>query len=302
MKNILLGLLGSFLLFGCQTSKKANYSANDIVPKDKTLLWKIQGNGLKKPSYLFGTIHLIPKEDLTFSDKTLNALKHTDQITFEIDMKEMTNLRTQISLMSKAFMGGGKTLRDLMSPEDYAFIRTKMDEKGLPLTMMERMKPMFLSTMFGTDENSGVTTSNMTSVEVELYKRAKKQKKPSAGLETATYQMAIFDSIPYEVQAKMLIESLRSTEKGDGEFGKMIEMYLDQNIAEMQSMVTAEDSGMKNFEEILLNRRNRNWLAPMRRMMLDKPTFFAVGAGHLGGTKGVIALLRKEGYSVEPER
>jgi uncharacterized protein len=300
MKSNLLLLFSWVLLFGCKSTEKVTYSANDILPKEKALLWKISANGLKKPSYLFGTIHVIPKNEFDLNELTKNALKNTQRIAFEIDMKEMTNLRTQINLMSKAFMAGGKTLRDLLSPEDYAFVRTKMDSKGLPITMMERMKPMFLSTMFGTDEESSLTaTANMTSVEMELYKLAKKQKKESAGLETASYQMAIFDSIPYSAQAKMLVEGLKSTEGGDDEFAKMIELYQSKNIQEMQSSIVSEDSGMKEYEDLLLNKRNSNWVAPMSRMMRDKPTFFAVGAGHLGGKSGVIALLRKQGFRVE---
>jgi uncharacterized protein len=299
MKNTLL-FLSFLLLFSCKSTEKVQYSENDILPKEKALLWKISANGLKKPSYLFGTIHLIPKNEFDFTEKTKQALKSTDRIAFEIDMKEMTNLRTQISLMSKAFMAGGKTLRDLLPPEDYAFVRTKMDSKGLPITMMEKMKPMFLSTMFGTDdETSTASNANMTSVEMELFKMSKKQKKESTGLETASYQMAIFDSIPYELQAKMLVDALRNSEGGEGEFAKMIEMYQSKNIQEMQKMIGSEDASMKGFEDLLLNNRNSNWIAPMGRLMRTKPTFFAVGAGHLGGKSGVITLLRRQGYRVE---
>ncbi len=302
MKKIFLISAVLTFLFGCQTYKKPfNYAPSEIVPTEKSLLWKVSGNGLKKPSYVFGTIHLIPKDDFGFSQAITTALQNSKRITFEIDMKEMTNLRTQISLMSKAFMPEGITLRTLLSPEDYALVRTKMDEKGLPLTMMEKMKPMFLSTMFGTDEEGGTfNNSGVTSIEVELFKLSKKQGIPSAGLETAGYQMAIFDSIPYSAQAKMLVDNLRSTDHGDNEFEKMVEMYRQQDISAMQAMVISEDSGMKDFENILINKRNRNWIAPMSRMMLEKPTFFAVGAGHLGGKDGVLALLRIKGFRVEP--
>lgn len=305
-KQVILFLAAAVgFLLACNGSKKAvKYSPDQIVPTEKSLLWRVSGNGLKKPSYVFGTIHLIPKSEFSFSKSVENALASCRRITFEIDMKEMTNLRTQIGLISKAFMPDGITLRTLLTPEDYALVRSKMDEKGLPLTMLERMKPMFLSTMFGTDEDGAVLSETrgseaMTSIELELYKIAKGQNIPSAGLETARYQMAIFDSIPYEAQAKMLVENLRSTTGGNSEFEKMVEMYRQQDIAQMQTMVVSEDSGLKNFEDILLARRNRNWIAPMSRMMLEKPTFFAVGAGHLGGLEGVIALLRGQGFRVE---
>jgi hypothetical protein len=293
---------------GCASSQKAVYAADKIVPVEKSILWKISGNGLKKESFLYGTIHMIPKNDFKLPDAAQLALSSAKRVTFEIDMKDMTNFKTQLNLMTKALMAGNKTLKDLLPKADYAFVKTKMDKKGLSGSMFERMKPMFLSTLFSGDEGGPgrtmTSTGDMTSVEMELYKATKKRHLESAGLETAEYQMALFDSIPYEVQAKMLVETLRSdtvtTHAGDNDLDKMLKMYKDQDITAMQSMIAQDKSGMSNFEDILLDRRNRNWIAVMSKFMRDKPTLFAVGAGHLGGPKGVIALLRKEGYKVEP--
>ncbi len=294
-------LLPALFLVSCQSAKKAVYAPDQIVPSQNALLWKISGNGLDKPSWLYGTIHIIPKSELDFSDATLNALDHSKRITFEIDMKEMTNMATQMSLMTKAFMAGGKTLRDLLPPDDYAFVRAKMDSTGMPGGMLERMKPMFVSTMLQGDESgTAATNERMTSVEMELYRLARRRKLPSDGLETTSYQISIFDSIPYEAQARMLVESLRRSDGGTDEYGQMMDLYRAGNITAMQSMIANDDTGMSQYEEILLQRRNRNWIAVMSRMMREKPTFFAVGAGHLGGPNGVIALLRRAGYKVEP--
>ena len=307
MQKIWFWLLPSVLWLGCRSSEKITYTPEQLVPTDKALLWKISGNGLKKPSYLYGTIHLIPKDQLQFTDALQSALDGSKRVAFEIDMKAMTNFRTQMSLMTKAFMAGGKTLKDLLPAEDYVFVKEKMSEKGIPAGMFERMKPMFLSTMFAGESDGGATVSGqMTSVEMELYRLARKRKLESAGLETADYQMAVFDSIPYDAQAKMLVESLRTAEadtsSGDGELAKMLDMYREQDITAMQSMIADPESGMAGYEDLLLNRRNRNWIPVMSRYMRDKPTLFAVGAGHLGGQVGVVALLRKEGYRVEPSR
>jgi uncharacterized protein YbaP (TraB family) len=203
--------------------------------------------------------------------------------------------------MTKAFMPGGKTLKDLLSPDDYTFVKSKMSESGLPAGMLERMKPMFLSTLMTNDEGSGLAdNTKMTSVEMEVYRIAKRKKVESAGLETASYQMAIFDSIPYEAQAKMLVDGLRSADGAGNDYEEMIRLYREQDIHAMQNSISDEGSGIAAYEEILLKRRNRNWIPIMTRMMREKTTFFAVGAGHLGGTSGVIALLRTNGYRVEP--
>lgn len=305
MKKLLL-FLPLLWLISCQSAKQTatTYTPAQIVPTEKSVFWKITGNGLKKPSYLYGTIHMIPKKDYEMPDAVREALDNSKRVTFEIDMKELTNLRTQMSLMTKAFMPGNKTIKDLMTPEDYKFVKGKMAEKGLPGGMMERMKPMFLSTLFSSDEEGGGAGNGaITSVEMELYKSARRRKLETAGLETTAYQMSIFDSIPYEAQAKMLVDGLRATETetpGSGnQLDQLLKLYRDQDINAMQSMISEEGEGMGAYEEILLKKRNRNWIAPMGKLMHDKPTIFAVGAGHLGGEGGVVALLRKAGYRVE---
>lgn len=297
-------LLGVVLVpvVGCKTAQQVAYTPEQIVPKDKALLWEISGNGLKKPSFLYGTIHLIPKDRYALPKAVETALDKTEQIAFEIDMREMTNIFTQFTLLNKAFMRDGKRLRDLLSAEDYAYVKAKMSERGLAsVGMLERIKPMFLSMMLGSEgENPMDGKGKMTSVEMELFRSGKQRKMSSTGLETTASQMEIFEAIPYEQQAKMLVGSLRSTEKGSDEFGTMLALYEKQDIDAMHTMMEDEGEGMSNYKDILLDRRNKNWIPLMGRIMRQQPTIFAVGAGHLGGAQGVIALLRKEGYRVDP--
>jgi len=303
MKNLAL-FLATFILgaIGCKPAEKAvAYTPENIVPTEKSLAWKISGKGLKKPSYLYGTIHMIPKDEFELPGSIRESLDNVRRVTFEIDMKQMTNLVSQMGLITKSFMAGGKTLKDLLNAEDYALVKAKMAEKGLPGGMFERIKPMFLSTLFSSEEENPASGGGITSVEMELYKMSKNRKLESAGLETAAYQMSVFDSIPYAVQAKMLVDGLRSvdtTDTSESQLDEMLRLYREQDIAAMQTMI-GEDSSMGQYEDILLKKRNQNWIPVMSRMMAEKPTLFAVGAGHLGGANGVVALLRREGYRVE---
>jgi len=131
---------------------------------------------------------------------------------------------------------------------------------------------------------------------------AQDQEKAVDGLETAEFQMSLFDSIPYDAQAQMLMATIQSDEKDSesNQLEEMVKMYKDQDIQGMQRMVKGDEGGISEYEELLLLRRNRNWIPIMEDMMANNPTFFAVGAGHLGGEEGVIALLRKAGYKVAP--
>lgn len=271
--------------------------------EENSLLWKISGKDLPTPSYLYGTIHIIGKDDFFLTDSTRAFIDRSEMVTFEINMEDMMNLPAQIGLMMKSFMDDGKSLRDLISEEDYTLVKEHFDKMGLPLFLFERMKPMFLTVFAGMDMSpDAMSSGEMLSYEMEIMDIAKQQKKKMGGLETAEYQMSMFDSIPYEDQAKMLVESIKSTEAGSDQLEEMIQLYKNQDINGMVTMMREDEEGVGNYEDLLLVTRNKNWIPVMGEMMAAQPTFFAVGAGHLGGEYGVVALLRKEGYTVEPIR
>lgn len=272
--------------------------------EENSLLWRISGKDLTTPSYLYGTIHIIGKEDFFLTDSTRSAIDRADLVTFEINMDDMLNMSSQLSLLMKSFMGGNKTLKDLLSNEDYQLVKEHFDKMGMPLFFFERMKPMFLTVFADMDISPGALgggDGDMISYEFKINDIAKSQDKKIGGLETAEYQMSMFDSIPYEDQAQMLVESIKSSNEGEEAFDKMVEMYKNQDINGMISMM-GEEEGLGGYDDLLLVNRNKNWIPVMGDMMKEQPVFFAVGAGHLGGENGVVALLRKEGYSVVPVR
>jgi uncharacterized protein YbaP (TraB family) len=264
------------------------------------LLWQIKGDGINT-SYIFGTIHIIPAENYFLPNGTIQAFEQADQIVFEIDMNEMTDMGAQISLLTKAFMADGKRLRDLISDEDYALVKAHFDEMGMPLSMLERIKPMFLSVFASGDISMDDMTSGLTkSYEMEFFELAKAGEKEVSGLETMEFQISIFDSIPYEAQAEMLVESIRGQDAGSSQFQEMIDVYLSQDIETLHSMLSEEGEDVDDYEEILVSGRNKDWIGKMGPLMKEGSVFFAVGAGHLGGANGVLRLLQQEGYEVVP--
>ena len=311
IKNLALTIvaLATLFLSACKTKAPQQTATPAVgtqekVDNAKSLLWEISGKDLKKPSYLYGTIHIIPKADYFITEATQKAFDASQKVTFEINMKEMNNPMALMGIMGKAMMPNGKKLKDLIKEEDYQLVQRKFDTLGLPLKMLERMKPMFLSVMMGTDGEKMSMEDNAanksTSYEMEFMKMGEKQKKDFDGLETVEFQMGIFDSIPYEAQAEMLVKTIKSGGSGDTDLKKMVTMYKNQDIDAMSKMLgSGEESDLAGYEKMLVINRNRNWIPLMAKSMRDKTTFFAVGAGHLGGNLGVVNLLRKEGYKVK---
>lgn len=263
-----------------------------------SLLWEISGKDLKTPSYLYGTIHIIPKKDFILTDLLKNRFVQTRQLALEIDMDNVFSI---FGALGEIFMDDGVTLKDLLTEEEYVRLDEHFQEKKIgSLSTMDNMKPILLSSMMG--ESDMGEKKDMTSYEMELMQMAKKRRMPVKGLETAAFQMSVLDSIPYEEQAKMLIKSLDDDDNSGDSYTEMIEMYKNQDLNALHLAVAAESEGIENFDHALLYIRNHNWIPVIEEMAMEKPTFFAVGAAHLPGENGVIELLRKAGYQVVPQR
>ena len=284
---------------GCKSTKAAT-SDKDVLPQ--ALLWKIEGKGIKEPSYLFGTIHMIEKKDYFLPTGFDEAFEKCDQVIFEIDMDDMTDMTSVMSLLGDIVMKDGVTLKSLLSPAEYKEVSEYFEEMGLPMFLLSKVKPMFLAMLAEVNmDPTEMQSEEIVSYEMDLYEKANAAEKGVGGLETMAYQMSLFDSIPYKDQAKMLLDAVRSTSTDSGSFDMTVELYKEQNIEGMISMmVEDEESGVSGYEDLLLTNRNNNWIPVMSDMMAKDPTFFAVGAGHLGGPNGVIRLLRKAGYTVTP--
>jgi uncharacterized protein len=300
----ILSLIG--VIFGsCQSNKTINnaeISAQKVADPqlEKSLLWEISGNGLKETSFLYGTIHIIDKEDYFLPAGTLSAIDKSEKVFFEIDMTQMSDVSKLMPLMQKAFMDNDLTLKDLLNDEDYKLVNNHFKELGLPLFFLEKIKPMFLTVFASGDMSPGdLQNGDIKSYEMEFMKIAENSGKTIGGLETIDYQISIFDSIPYKDQANMLVESIKSTDVGDDQMKELVDLYIAQDIAGLYKIMQG-DENISEYEDVLLFKRNANWIPIMNQNMASNRSFFAVGAGHLGGAKGVINLLRQEGYSVKP--
>ncbi len=264
------------------------------APVQSSLLWKIEGNNIPKPSYLYGTIHLICPADFVLSDTLKASLKQTQQLTLELDMDDPGMM---MSMARGMMMQNNKQLKELVSAPDYARLTAYFkDSVGMNIGPFERAKPFMLMSIL----LSQVLSCQPQSYELALMNLAKQQQAEVLGLETVEEQLAVFDSIPYAEQAKMVVNLMDSLPEARREFGTMIALYKQQNLQGLYAMTLKSEFDLENQQEVLLYERNRKWIPIIQKQIADKPTFIAVGAAHLAGEKGVIALLRKQGYTLSP--
>ena len=264
---------------------------------DNSLLWEVSGNGLAEPSYIFGSFHLLCRDDIHFSDQLLKALKYSREVYFELDLDDPSVLVAGILLLN---MKDGKKLKDLYNPAEYAkIVNFFRDSLRTSMLLFENMKPAFLESML---YPKMMPCKNISGVEEELMVVAKKEKKKIQGLETMAFQASVFDSIPYAEQAKELLRTIDSLNSYRKYFDTMTRVYKSQQLGEIEKMFNRSEFGLEENEDLLLYNRNKNWVAQLKGIMKKQPVFVAVGAGHLVGYKGLISLLKREGYSVRSLR
>ena len=292
MKYVIVVLLICFGMAGCHAQQEHSFT---VQKNNNTLLWQVSGNGLKHPSFLFGTFHLLCKDDIHFSDPLKEAVKVSNEVYMELDMDDPSTLLSGMLYMN---MKDDKKLSDLYTPEEYKKLETYFtDSLNTPMIMFQRAKPYFLVALL---YPKMMDCSSPSGVEEELLKIAKENKKEIKGLETMQFQASVFDSIPYEWQAKELLKNIDSFSTYKNEFDEMIELYKNQELDSMQNMVGASEFGSDKFEDILLKDRNKKWVNELSEIMKNESVFVAVGAGHLSGDNGLINLLKKDGYIVSP--
>ena len=290
MKKIALWVM--ICAAGFTASSQSNVSNN-------TLLWRISGNNLSKPSYLFGTIHLLCANDIELSETLKAAIKETDKVYLELDMD---NLFEMMQAMQKMKMRNDTTLSDLLSESDYKKVKAFFTSKSslIPFSILETYKPMLAASMI---MQTSTDCDNAISMEQIIMQQAKQERKEIKGMETMTYQLSIFDSIPYQVQAKQLLAFITENDtedKASKEYDEMASAYRNQELHKLEQLINKEELGIGNFADLLLYNRNKNWVVTMGKIFSTNSAVIAVGAGHLPGEKGVINLLRKAGYKVDP--
>jgi len=264
---------------------------------DHTLLWKVSGKGLSKPSYLFGTMHVLCADDAHLSEGLRSVIAKCEEVYFEIDLSDMGGMMNSLKYMR---MNDSKKLSDLLTPKEYEKVKEYFTRNTpvLPFGMLERFKPLLVSSLI---EEQGLGCKTTDGMELQIMKELHAGAGQKVrGLETVEFQAGLFDSIPYEQQAKDLLNYIDSTEEYKKMTQQLAEVYRSQDLEKIDELSKKGDPGMNGYMDLLLYGRNRKWVQHLTGLLPDKSLLVAVGAAHLPGEGGVISLLRKQGYEVTP--
>lgn len=267
------------------------------------LFYKIEGNGLKAPSYLFGTHHMAP---LSVLDEyhVLEYIDSVGQVVGEIDLSKSMDV-VQTAIMQYGMAPADSTLSKVISPEDFEVINEAFKKyspmEGVDLRMLDGMRPAMISTIVTAQllAESFPDFQEANMMDVYIQDRGTDKDKKIVGLETAEFQAKVLlGSEPISVQAANLVELLKTE---PSEFRKEIEAlneaYFSGDLDKLMHLEAAENADPA-FMNTFLTSRNRSWLNLLPAIMADEPALIAVGAMHLAGEDGLVAGLRDLGYTV----
>ena len=299
MRNNLIVIFCFFLLAGFKPPQKNN-NAEHSAALDKplstnhSLLWQISGNGLKQTSYLYGTIHVISNEDYFLGKNVKKKLEKSSELIMEMDLNNID----VASLTMLSLLDSGKTIKNYMSDSDYQMIQAFMlDSIGIKKYTFEmfyaKLKPFYLEQLIFIKHLG----EEKESYEDNFKKIAEAKNIKITGLETLSEQLQFLEEIPLEIQLKSIIKTIKEYSAETKELDKLIQDYKSQNLDALTASFQDEDSIWK---EKLLDKRNSSWIPKIKNAIFQNSCFIAVGAGHLGSENGLIELLKKQGFNVEP--
>lgn len=267
-----------------------------------SLCWRITGNGMKQPSYLFGTMHVSDKRVFNFGEKVTKAFDASHAYAMELDPDKALNPSVALSLVMK----DGSRISQMLPDSDYKFADSLIrSATGLSLAPFDRVEPVLVTAMLeeGSMGLSASDTANMSEeMDLYFYHKAKVQKKKQIGIETVDEQIAALHTLTYQEQARQLQDAITELRHPTGAGDRdLLKYYIAQDLDSLLSM--SDESQMpEKFYKALVTDRNIRMADRISEFIQKQPTFIAVGALHLPGAGGVIELLRRKGYRVEEWR
>lgn len=284
MKKLFTIILGLTLLFTnlCFAQKSNNSS----------MLWVISGNGLKQPSYVQGTMHMVCAKDFQITQKTFDALDKVKKLVLEIDYTNPEEMAAMQKMMQT-----DKKLSEQLSDNEKEELRKVLKSYNTTLEKVDAYTPQALYTLIG-QKSIPCPQTEVKMFEIELLTKGAKTGKTFGGLEK------VADQVNALAGAYNMKETIRQLKAGD-EYAilaqQMTKAFNEENLVVLDKLLKDKRFMSKAQENLMLNQRNINWVSKAMPAMMEKESvLFAVGSGHLYGEQGMIKLLQAKGYTVTP--
>jgi uncharacterized protein YbaP (TraB family) len=263
-----------------------------------SFLWKATGPR-GGTAYLAGSLHLLSGEYYPLAPAFDTAFAESDLLVEELDMGEMAAPESQMMMLTRGMMPAGQMLESVVSKATFEAVRAKVTELGLPLQPLQLFKPWALAlTLQGLEwQKAGLDPE--LGLDKHFYDRAKKAGIAVQGLETLEFQISQFDGMPMPLQDRLLASTLEEMATAKNELADLAKAWKAGDAPAIEATALKELKAEPQMYQRLLVDRNRAWLVKIEPLFTrPRPAFVVVGAAHLVGGDGLLAMLRAKGYTV----
>lgn len=282
MKN--LALVGLILLLA------------GTVKSQNSILWEISGNGLPQSSYLMGTLKFIGEKEYYMPGNVPALMKGCKAFAIE----DQVDHHAQHELNKALHFSSGQSLSTVLTATDYALVKDlfqkefRVSSKSFE-KKYSHIKPLALSIIM-TRLSLG---EKLKFYDIELLRMAKDYGLEAYSLESIEREAEAINKFPIEEQAKALVHSASNFTLQKEEYKKLMADYPKGNLEEIFEYTLHPTENSPLFLEEFYYKRNEEWLPKIEKMMKDNTTFFALGLSHLEGSRGLLALLKAQGYELK---
>jgi len=247
--------------------------------------------------YLLGSVHLLSADAATLPAEVDSAFAHARTLTLETSL-DSAMARSQELLMRGRYTDG-KTLRGSLSPASAAKADSLLHSYGMSLDQVNGFKPWLVSLLMTQLAMQKLNFQAQYGVDMQLNTRAKQAAKPVLGLEGVDFQMGLFDALSPADQERLLVEG-EGPDLAAKELGAIRDAWSHGEAATLDSLINARMADAPSLFDALIVNRNRAWVPKIESLIQGKDdALVVVGAGHLVGKQGVVALLKAKGYAIE---
>jgi hypothetical protein len=261
-------------------------------------LWK----ATKGPGslYLIGSVHLLTKDYYPLSPALDRAFKDSDLLVEEVDMGEMVATENQLQMVMTGMLPAGQSLDTVVSPATLAAVNKRFDTLGMPIEPLKRLKPWLLSlTLLGLEWQKAGFEADL-GLDKHFYDQARSDAKQVQGLETVAFQVSRFDGMTLEEQDRLLAETLKELDTQQTAVTALADAWKAGDVPTVERFVLQDLRSEPRLYQRMLVDRNRDWLPKLEALFARRGrAFVVVGAAHLVGPDGLLAMLRARGYTVE---
>ena len=265
-----------------------------------SFLWKVQSGG--NVMYLAGSVHALTADAYPLNPAYQRAFDAAGALVEEIDLAEADPLSGGVGLLAKGMYQDGRTFSSAVSRDTAAMVERKLQNTPLALELIQPMKPWMVMLMLEALGSQAAGLDPSLGLDKHFYDLAGPKGKQVIGLETAESQMDRFDKMPERMQEQMLRSELAEMDTEQSSLRAILTAWQSGDAAAIEKMLLGSFSGNPSAYDSLITQRNRNWMPQLETCLKrSSPCFVVVGAAHIVGPQGLLAMLQQRGYRVEQQ-